>query len=66
MSLVTVLAIVITVLTCLHITYTVTYTPIKNKITGAKQKALETQKKQDAINQAVLKMLAANEQQKTI
>ena len=66
MSIVTVLAIVITVLTCLHITYTVTYTPIKNKITGAKQKALETQKKQDAINQAVLKMLAANEQQKTI
>ncbi|MBR4486812.1 hypothetical protein IKS57_05770 [bacterium] len=60
LSLTAILAIVITVLTCLHITYTVTYTPIKNKITGAKQKALETQKKQDAINQAVLKVLANN------
>ena len=38
MSLVTVLAIVITVLTCLHITYTVTYPTVKDKIAGTKNK----------------------------
>lgn len=39
MTIGTILLIVLLVLNCLHVTYTVTSAPIKNKITGAKQKA---------------------------
>lgn len=38
MTIGTILLIVLLVLSCLHVTYTVTSAPIKNKITGAKQK----------------------------
>ena len=55
-----ILAIVITVLTALHFTYTITYQPIKNKLTNAKAKAQAAQAKQDAYNTAVLKLLAQN------
>ena len=48
MTIGTILLIVLLVLSCLHITYTVTSTPIKNKITGAKAKAQAAQAQAEA------------------
>lgn len=39
MTIGTILLIVLLVLSCLHVTYTVASVPVKNKITGAKAKA---------------------------
>lgn len=48
MTIGTILLIVLLVLSCLHITYTVASVPVKNKITGAKAKtqAAEAKAKQ--------------------
>lgn len=48
MTIGTILLIVLLVLSCLHVTYTVTSQPIKNKITGAKQKAAQAEAKAEA------------------
>ena len=56
MPLFTILAIVILVLSCLHITYQVTYPPIKNKLTGAKQKAAEAQAKAKAQEDLIIQL----------
>ena len=48
MALGTIILIVLLVLSCLHITYTVASVPVKNKITGVKQKALAAQKQAEA------------------
>ena len=48
MTLGTIILIVLLVLSCLHITYTVASVPVKNKITGAKAKALAAQKQAEA------------------
>lgn len=56
MSLFTILAIVILVLSCLHITYQVTYPSIKNKLSGAKQKAAEAQAKAEAQTKLIIQL----------
>ena len=48
MTIGTILLIVLLVLSCLHVTYTVTSVPIKNKITGAKAKAQAAEAKAEA------------------
>lgn len=59
-SLSAILAIVITILAALHITYTVTIHSVMPKITGAKAKAQAEATKQAAINQAMVSFLANN------
>lgn len=48
MTIGTILLIVLIVMSSLHLTYTVTSQPIKNKITGAKAKAQEAEAKAQA------------------
>ena len=60
LSLSAILAIVITVLAALHITYTVTVNSIVPKVNGAKAKAKAEAEKQAAINQAMLTLLKDN------
>ena len=57
MTLGAILAIVITILAALHITYSVTINSVVPKISGAKQKAKAEADKQAAINQAMLTLL---------
>lgn len=59
-SLSAILAIVITILAALHITYTVTINSIVPKINGAKKAAQAEAAKQAAINDAMIKLLASN------
>lgn len=60
LSLSAILAIVITVLAALHITYTITINSIMPKVSGAKAKAKAEADKQATINQAVLEILKNN------
>ena len=65
MALGTIILIVLLVLSCLHITYTVASVPVKNKITGAKQKALATQKQAEAQQKQIEQLTIALNNMKT-
>ena len=59
----------ILILSCLHITYTVAYPPVKNKLTGAKQKAAAAQAQAEAQAKLIIQLqdkLNALEQTKSI
>lgn len=60
LSLSAILAIVITILAALHITYTITVNSIVPKVNGAKAKAKAEADNQAKINQAVLALLQNN------
>lgn len=59
MTIGTILLIVLTVLSCLHITYSVSAVPIKNKITGAKQKAAALEAQAQAQQEQIAKLTIA-------
>ena len=59
MAIGTILLIVLLVLSCLHVTYTVTAKPITNKITGAKAKAAAAEAKAKAQEEQIAKLTIA-------
>ena len=65
MALGTIILIILLVLSCLHITYTVASVPVKNKITGAKQKALAAQKQAEAQQKQIEQLTIALSNMKT-
>lgn len=65
MALGTIILIVLLVLSCLHITYTVASVPVKNKITGAKQKTLAAQKQAEAQQKQIEQLTIALNNMKT-
>lgn len=65
MALGTIILIVLLVLSCLHITYTVASVPVKNKITGAKQKAIAAAKQAEAQQKQIEQLTIALNNMKT-